>query len=206
MKTIGRKRGWKLDDLDAGRPFDELHFIPVRGIDKDESTTRGAVRRAVGDPDALAVQCGDRLVEIIDLEGKMHEVLLNLDGTAGRKAAEFDQFFAVRHAQERQVRASRRGMTLHHLQPQYLGVEGNGLVHVADSHAGVQEFFNLHGAHYELSAVGIRVWKLTAMLFSLVPALTFSATKSRRCPGSRSSASGRFPGTPASCRMHARRY
>ena len=44
------------------------------------------------------MQTRNGVVEVLDLEGEVHEIFLNVYGTACRKTAQFNQLFAVRDA------------------------------------------------------------------------------------------------------------
>src|SRR5207245_1407071 len=67
---------------------------------------------------------------------------------ARREAAELDQLRAVRHCEEGHMRAARRRLALQHLQPEHVGVEPDGLVHVAHPHPGMQQLLHLHRRTY----------------------------------------------------------
>ncbi|SLM43996.1 hypothetical protein NSND_61429 [Nitrospira sp. ND1] len=128
----------------ARRPLDEFHFVAVRRVDKDEAAAGGGFGRAVGDSDLFGFQRPDRVVQVLDLKGEVHQVFLHGHRSAGGKAAQFDEFLAVRYFEEREVRPTRRDLALQYLQAQYVLIEADRLIHVADPHAGVEEFCDFH--------------------------------------------------------------
>src|SRR5690349_4046425 len=89
-----------LDDLHAGRPFEQLDLIAVGRVTEDEPAAGRGGRRAIGDLDPLRVERGDRCVEAFDLKGQMDEVFLNLHWTARWETGQFNQLVAVGNLQE----------------------------------------------------------------------------------------------------------
>jgi hypothetical protein len=126
------------DDPDARRAFDEFDFIPVRGIDENKSATGGGCSWAVCYFDTLRIERRDGVVEIVYLKGKMDQVLLNFHRPARRKTGQFNQLIAVGNSQESQLRATRRCFPFQDFEPQHRCVKANGLVQIADPHAGVK--------------------------------------------------------------------
>ena len=80
----------------------------------------------------------------MNLEGEMDEVFLNFDRPAGREAGELDQLVAVGDFQKSQLRSPRRGFPLDHFEAQHVRIKLNRLIQITDSHAGVEEFGDLH--------------------------------------------------------------
>jgi len=136
--------GW-LDDLHSSRPFDQLDFVTVRRIDKDESAPGRRFRRPIGDLDPLGIERRNRLVEAFHLECEVDEILLNLDRAAGWETGQFNQLVTIGHTQEREMRPTRRGLSLDHLKPQHGRIKPNGLIQVADPHSGMEKLFDVHG-------------------------------------------------------------
>src|SRR5262245_6018260 len=137
-------RVMRSNDRDAGWPLDEFHFISVRRIDENNQAARRLGGGTVGDSYAMLVQTRDRVVQTLDLKGEVNEIFLNFHGTAWRKTAQLDQFFAVWHAQEREMRTTGGRFPLQHLQAQHAGIKSDGLVHIAHPHAGVEKFLDFH--------------------------------------------------------------
>src|SRR5256886_2121861 len=132
------------DDGHAGRALDEFNLVAVRRVDEDEVAAGGRGGRAVGDLDALGLQGPDGLIQVVHLKREVDQIFLDSDWPARRKAAELDQLLAVRHFEEGQMRAARRRLALHHLQAEHLGVEPDGLVHVAHPQPGMQQLLHPH--------------------------------------------------------------
>src|SRR6476646_9730861 len=141
-----------LDNLHARRSFDEFDFVTVRSIDKNEAAARGCLRGAVRDLDSLRIKRRDGFVEALHLKGEMDKIFLDFHWPARRKTGQLNQLLAVGHLEKSQVRAARRDLLFQHLQSKDVGVEGNRLLHVADTHTSVEEFLDLHKAHYKQSA------------------------------------------------------
>jgi hypothetical protein len=126
------------------RPFDQLDLIAVGCVNEDEPAAGGSLRGAVGNLNPYGIERGDRLVKILDLEGQMNEVFLDLDRPTWGKTGQFDEFVAVGSFQEGQLRSSRRALSLNHFKAQDRRVKPDGLVQIADPHASVEEFFDFH--------------------------------------------------------------
>src|SRR5438132_3688294 len=137
-----------LDDRGAWFALNQLDLVPVRRVDEDEAAAGGRGGRAVGDLDALGLQGPDGLVQVVHLKREVDQIFLDSDRPARREAAELDQLLAVRHFEEGQMRAARRRLALQHLQAEHLGVEPDGLVHVAHPHPGMQQLLHPHRSAY----------------------------------------------------------
>src|SRR5678816_1614533 len=127
-----KREAGRLDDLDAGRAFDQLDLITVRGIDEDEAAAGGSPSRAIGDLHALCMQRRNRVIEALHLKGKMNEVFLYCNRSAWRKAGEFNKFVTVRDFQESQLRSARRCFPLQNFEPQDSRIELDRLIQIAD--------------------------------------------------------------------------
>ena len=133
-----------LHQRDARRAFDQFDLIAVGSVDKDEPASGRTSGRTVGDHDAFALKFGDRLVKVVDFKGQMDEIFLNLYGATRGEAAQLDQFFTIWNFQKRQMRSPRRDLSLHDLEAENAGIEPDGLIHVADPHAGMEKLTYRH--------------------------------------------------------------
>ncbi len=141
------------DDLHARRSFDKFNFVSIWSIDENKPAAGGGLCGSVCNFDSLRVERGNGVVEALYLKGKMDEIFLNSHWSARRETGQLDQFLAVRHFEEREMRPTRRDLSFQHLQSKHIRVELDGLFHVADPHAGVEEFGDFHGADYKQSAL-----------------------------------------------------
>ena len=139
-----------LHQRDAGRAFDQFDFIAVGSVDKDEPASGRTSGWTVGDRDAFALKVGDRVVKVVDFKRQMDEIFLNLYRATRGEAAQLDQFFTIWNFQERQMRSPRRNLSLHDLEAENAGIEPDGLIHVANPHAGMEKFETLSWAHIVL--------------------------------------------------------
>lgn len=128
----------------AGRSFNEFDFVPIGSIDEEKPAAGGGLRRPVGDRHLFRLQTPDRVVQIFDFKGQVDEIFLNPDRSARGETAEFDELLAIGHLEEGQVGSARRDFPFQDLQPQDVPVETDGLLHVADPQAGVEEFGDFH--------------------------------------------------------------
>ena len=136
-----------LDDFYSFRPFDQLDLVAVRRIDKDESAPGGRLRRPIGNLDALGIEGRDGFVEAFDLECEVDEILLNLDGAAGRETGQFDHLVTIGNSQEGELRSTRRSLSLDHFKAKHSRIESKGLIQVADPHSGMEQLGDLERSH-----------------------------------------------------------
>src|SRR5690606_28917806 len=134
-----------LNDRRSLLPLDQLHLVPFGCIDEGDNRTAARFRGAIAQRVTLGRRLRSELLEIVHLEGQVHQVRLHLDGGRTGHLAQFDFLVAIRRGQESQLRTARGGVTAAHLESQRFGVGRDGALEVVDAHPRVEEF--LHNGH-----------------------------------------------------------
>lgn len=130
--------------------------------------------RAVRDSHPLCVECGDRLVDAVYLKGKVYEILLDLHRPAGGKTGQFNEFVAVGDFQKSQLGSPRRGLSFDDFKAEHAGIELNRFVQIADPHAGMKKFCDVHACFFTFVIRHASTVNREEGHCSTYPALTFN--------------------------------
>src|SRR5215467_4690883 len=102
------------------------------------------------------------------------------------------------------MRTTRGRFPLQHLQAQHAGIKGDGLIHIAHTHASVEKLFDLHTGTYNRCRPADAKVGDSSMASVSSSVLWSFAVIFQLCRGSGNWAAAQSPGIPASGRTSAR--
>src|SRR4051794_1688182 len=122
----------------------QFDFVPFRGVDECEAAPiflhHGTIRKF----QAKFCEVFSELFEVFHFEGKMGEVGLHLDRSAGRKITKFDQLLTARRFHKNQLRATGRFMAARFLESQDVLVKFHRFFQVINTVTRVQQLPYFH--------------------------------------------------------------